>query len=329
MSLDKKLAEKILISFAVGDAVGMPTEFMTLEQISEEIGFVNKLLPSSMSKNHSNLASGSITDDTEQVIYLLKAFISKGISVKSATDALLKWIEETDAIEKKYIGPSSLKALNQVREGKDYNTTGIYGTTCGGIMRTLAPVLYSLAKGCNQEELVENIKKTLIVTHNTSPALESAVSYAFALVEALDKNSTLDSVLKAACNGALIGRNLAPYKLCCASTKDRIPFLQKFLKCNYFSDKDFMNFVYGVIGTSLESQDVASSVFALFIFCGKDVWKAITLAASMGGDTDTIAALSGALCTAFAKNHNIPKDILDKVITINDLNFSKLLSGLT
>ena len=46
--------------------------------------------------------------------------------------------------------------------------------------------------------------------------------------------------------------------------------------------------------------------------------------ASMGGDTDTIAALADALSTAFVGSHNIPGDILETIKHVNHLDLAGL-----
>ena len=59
-------------AFAVGDAMGMPTEFMTPDQIRSAVGGLPEdFVPSSLSLKHPNLPEGSVTDDTEQNLYLL------------------------------------------------------------------------------------------------------------------------------------------------------------------------------------------------------------------------------------------------------------------
>jgi len=50
------------------------------------------------------------------------------------------------------------------------------------------------------------------------------------------------------------------------------------------------------------------------------VWLALRMGASVGGDTDTIAALSGALCAAYAGGHNIPGPILEEALRVNNLD---------
>ena len=83
------------------------------------------------------------------------------------------------------------------------------------------------------------------------------------------------------------------------------------------SEEQLLDHVYSLWGTGLPSADAAGAVFALFAAAGKDVWKAIGLAAVIGGDTDTIAALVGALSAAYAGSQNIPQAVLDKVLEQN------------
>ncbi|MDD4220578.1 MAG: ADP-ribosylglycohydrolase family protein [Sphaerochaetaceae bacterium] len=310
----------ILEAFAVGDAMGMPTEFMTRKQIAKDLGMVWELLPSTKSLNHSDLPSGSITDDTEQNLYLLRAYCKAGeVTLEQTVAALLAWIDETDAIAKKYIGPSSLQALKAIEAGESPTETGRKGTTCGGLMRSLAPTLISYASGYEPAELVAAVTTCLQPTHYTSQALEAACAYAFALFSALDGNP-LEAIVVAALQGAKRGLQAAPYQACAASSGSRISYLLDHIQ-KFASDDELLDFLFAVYGTGLASADVCGAVFGIFLCAEKDVFKAISLAASVGGDTDTIAALVGALCTAYAGNHNIPSAIVEKVRAVNNLDF--------
>ena len=162
-----------LTAFACGDALGMATEFMTREQIEGAFpGGVTRLLEQKDSQNHGDLTPGSVTDDTEQVAYLLERYRAKGeVTVEDTVDALLAWIRETGAVEKHYIGPSSLKALTAIKNGADPATTGS-GTTCGGIMRTPAAVCFDPDQ--TMAALRENVRTALLHTQNTTESLEAA-----------------------------------------------------------------------------------------------------------------------------------------------------------
>lgn len=326
--MKQKIIRAVLEAFAVGDAVGMPTEFMTRQQIKEKFGQVNGLLSPELSLNHNNLGFAQVTDDTEQNIYLIKEYCKKGrIDVNETALCLLRWARETDAAGKKYIGPSSLNALKSIEEGADPYKAGLNGTTCGGIMRIPSAVLCTGGKSKeSKESLIDNVLNCCIPTHNTSTALEAAMAYAFALKSAFEDIS-LDSVIDAALEGATAGIDHAPYKMCAASSAERIKYIKRILP-DFRTGSELLDFLYNIYGTGLESEDICPAVFGIFLYAKKDAWLAIRLGAELGGDTDTVAALSGALCCAYAKEHNIPSEVLDAVTAANQLDFAVLSTSI-
>lgn len=328
MITSKQIVE-VLEAFAVGDALGMATEFMTRSEIISTLGAVTDLVDSNLSAHHSDLSKGTVTDDTEQTLALLERYLQEGVSVDSTVKALLIWIEESDAVSKRFIGPSSLKALHSIKEGADPKEAGKGGTTCGGLMRIVGPVLYAASLGADKSEMLQMVVTSLVPTHYTSQALEASCAYASALYAALE-GSSVDQIVDAAIEGGYYGLGEAPYQGCGASSVKRLIFVREYLKTNP-SDEDLLDFLFSVLGTGLESADVFSAVFALFLAHPGDTFKVLCLAASVGGDTDTIAALVGALSRAYAPDSSIPPSILSTVYRVNDLSLdsiSKRLEGL-
>ncbi len=312
-----KLFEEILEALAVGDAMGMPTEFMTQKDIDQVFPTIQGLLDPSYSYTHSELPFASVTDDTEQNLYLIHAYLaSKAITVENSSAALSKWVVECDAIAKKYIGPSSLCALKAIEEGADPYFAGKNGTTCGGIMRTPALVLCSGNAG--KEALLQNIKNGCIPTHHTSQAIEAAAAYGFALHSAI-LGKELEEILGAAQTGAAMALDSMEYVACAPSCSCR---LQRLLQTvtPQTTPHQLREDLFYFYGTGLESVDIFTAVFATFLLAQKDVFRAICFASGLGGDTDTIAALAGALCTAYAGTHNIPQAITQKVLEENQLD---------
>ena len=62
----------------------------------------------------------------------------------------------------------------------------------------------------------------------------------------------------------------------------------------------------------------------VFLAKGKDVFGALKLCASLGGDTDTVGALTGALCAAYAGGHNIPEKLIQTVVEKNQLDLAEV-----
>ena len=316
----------ILEGFAVGDAMGMPTEFMTRCQIAEEIGTIDALVESRLSAHHSDLAKGSVTDDTEQTLCLLSHYLKAGVTIDSTVEGLLAWIDESDAIAKRYIGPSSLKALRAIKEGGDPSMSGRDGTTCGGLMRSLAPTLYALAHAMEWAEMLDLVVICLMPTHYTSQALEAACAYSSAIASAVG-GGTVTDIIEAARDGGRYGLLKAPYIACSASSLARLDFLTEYLKTQP-GEEELLDLLYAVLGTGLESADVFAALFALFLFAPGDTFRSICLAAQVGGDTDTIAALVGGLNRAYRIDSPIPPSIVDEVYRVNNLRLQPLARSL-
>ncbi|MEW5814317.1 MAG: ADP-ribosylglycohydrolase family protein [Spirochaetota bacterium] len=303
-------------SYATGDALGMVPEFMTRNEIENQFGIVDRLLDPSQSRRHSNLKQGQITDDTEQLLYCLKEYRQHGISLRTTSDALINWFNRCDPVAKGFIGRSSQKAIESLLRGADPETSGLTGTTCGGAMRAAAAALHSK----NVDELPKDIYACVAPTHNTNLAMEGAFAFGYAVFAALH-GGAVEETIKYAIKGGTLGRQQGKSHFAGASSVKRIALLKSFTACNP-SSKELMDYIYDVIGTGMETTEVVPAVFGIFMFNYDNPWAAIKMGASLGGDTDTIAAMVGMLTTLAAGEHNIPKAVLQAVLEINSLDFS-------
>ena len=311
----------ILEALAVGDALGMPTEFMTQADIDKIYPVIEGLLDPSLSYTHFELPFASVTDDTEQNVYLAKAYVASGeVTVDNSAEALSRWVVECDAIAKKYIGPSSMKALNAIRDGASPMDAGRNGTTDGGIMRTPSLVLCA-GKG-DEEHLLHCIRMGCIPTHHTSQAISAAAAYGFALRAAMEGKS-MEEILEASRRGAEKGFASMDYVAAAPNCVYRLDKILADMKEDN-SDAKLRELLYYVYGNGLESIDAYTVTMAVFFAKGADVFGALKLCASLGGDTDTVGALCGALCAAYAGGHNIPQEILDTVIKNNNLELEQV-----
>ena len=306
-----ELLRAILTAYAVGDAMGMPTEFMTRREIASKFGLVDRLMGGpGVSQNHPDIAAASVTDDTEQVFALLDEYTVRGrVDAAETAARLLRWVRESGAIEKHYIGPSTKAALEAIENGTPVERAGLGGTTCGGVMRSPAAALFSVARG---EPLAECVRACLLPTHNTAAALAPAMAYAYALRAAM-RGDDIECILSEAATGETEGAQLAPYPQCGPSVAVRA---QQFCAWAASLQREAtpgsrpsaatedinatLDFIYDVYGTTLASADVAAAALCVFLFARDDTWLAIRMGASLGGDTDTIAALAGALSAAYA-----------------------------
>ena len=300
--------------FACGDAVGKATEFMTPQDIQSIFGHISSMPDISKSITHGDLPQFAVTDDTEQNLWLLRRYIKDGeVTIENTVDELLKWIDGTDAIGKHYIGPSSLKALQGIKNGEDPLKAGINGTTCGGIMRVPAAVFASRLLNLDLDRCIYN---ALVCTHNNSIALESAFAYAYALSYALDNPGCSEKeFLNKAKDGCRAGLKKAPWISAGASLLDRLIFLEG-LDLRKYDEQTFKGFIYGVLGTGLPSYETAGAVFALLLYSDDPV-RIMFLAAELGGDTDTIGALACSLAAMRNTEAKLPEEIEKPVLEYN------------
>lgn len=310
--------EIILEAFAAGDALGMPTEFMTHRQIKRKFGFVSELIDPKYSMIHSKrLKLGEVTDDTEQVLYLIEEYHKdNSFSEETVKRALLRWFKECKPDEKGYIGPNTKKTIDFFDKGIEVEANG---TTSGAPMRVLAPVLYHMDK--DESSLITSIENCVIPTHNTNLAIESSLAVGFAYYYA-SKGANTNEIIDSAIKGAKIGEKLTEREFVGPSIAERLKIIKQYIPEADEVDK-FLQKIYYIFGTTMEAVDVAGAAIAIGTYCKDDVWLAIRMGASIGGDTDTIAAIAGALSAFQAGNHNIPEGIIHLIQNENNISFKK------
>lgn len=308
----------ILEAFAAGDALGMPTEFMTYRQIKRKFGFVSELIDPKYSIIHSKgLKLGEVTDDTEQVLFLIEEYREdRKFSEETVKRALLRWFKECKPDEKGYIGPNTKKAIECFEQRLDFEANG---TTSGAPMRVLAPVLYHINK--DESSLITSIINCVIPTHNTNLAIESSLAVGFAYYYA-SKGANTNEIIDAAIKGAKIGEKFTDREFVGPSIVERLKIIKKCIQEENKVDT-FLQKIYYIFGTTMEAIDVAGAAIAIGTYCKDDVWLAIRMGASIGGDTDTIAAIAGALSAFQASCPNIPQDIIHLIQQANNISFKK------
>ena len=143
MAIDEHLTEHArgaMIGLAIGDALGMPTQSMSAEQIIECYGGPVRRLMDAVPQQPiaPNMKAGSVTDDTEQAFVLAARLIEDHGRIDNDAYAqdLLRWeakMKEKGSLD--LLGPSTKAALQALVEGVDPELTGRFGTTNGGAMR--------------------------------------------------------------------------------------------------------------------------------------------------------------------------------------------------
>src|SRR5262249_9777552 len=94
-----------------------------------------------------------------------------------------------------------------------------------------------------------------------------------------------------------------------------------------FPRREAADLIYRLVGTSLATQESVPAAFAVLAAVPGDPWQACLLAASLGGDCDTIAAMAGAIAGACHGLAAFPPEAV-AVIDAQDLGRAALAGDL-
>jgi len=309
---------------ALGDALGMPTQALSRAQIRARYGHVTTLLDACADQPIApGMPAGSVTDDTEQAVLLGKLFVEGGGQVDPHlfARALRTW--EADMIRRgslDLLGPSTKRALDQLAAGVDPSSAGSSGDTNGAAMR-VTPIGIAVRPG---DGLVSAVVQACQVTHNTSLGIAAASAIAAAVSTSVEGSSladALDEAERAAEQGARYGHWVPGGEI-----SPRIRWARQWVRG--LGRASLADAIAEVIGTSVAAQESVVAAIALAEALGDDPMAALTLAAEAGGDTDTVAAMCGAILGAHHGIDGLPADLVDKVRQVNNLHLEPLVDDL-
>jgi ADP-ribosylglycohydrolase len=234
-----------------------------------------------------------VTDDTSQALIVADLTITgQGMVDEWAlAQRLADW--EDEMIKRgsaDLLGPSTRRALDALAAGFGPEAAGRTGTTNGAAMR-IAPVGIAVPPG---PALYVAVERAARLTHNTSIAMSGAFAVAAAVSTGMAGGSmgeALEAAISASESGASRGQpSQAPALAPRLATVARDVWGR--------TPSAIFHYVAEVTGTSLATEESVPAAFAFALAAGSEPWMAVRMAASAGGDTDTIAAMTGALLGA-------------------------------
>nr|WKF60354.1 ADP-ribosyl-[dinitrogen reductase] glycohydrolase [Paraburkholderia busanensis] len=314
---------------ALGDAFGMPTQSLSRERIVQQFGRIDRLEDASADQPIApNMPAGSITDDTEQAVLVAKLLIDGGgrIAPLAFAHALIEWEASMKARGSlDLLGPSTKAAINRIIAGEDPSMTGRFGTTNGAAMRvTPVGIAFDLR---DEAAFVEAVVQSCVVTHHTTLGISSAAAVA-AAVSAGIEGASLRDALEA---GIAIAQVAEQRGFWVAGGRIAPRIRHAFDLIAGCAPGEVADTIYDVIGTSVAAQESVVATFALAFDLerrGGTIDHALGAAASLGGDTDTIAAMLGAILGACTGYDALPRAALDTVRRVNALDLDGLTESL-
>jgi len=327
-------ARGALYGLAIGDALGMPAQMLSRAEIVDRWG---PLLPGfePAPPGHriaAGLPAGAVTDDTEQAVLLARLLV-KGhgtVDPHEFAAALTEW--ERDMAERgslDLLGPSTKRAVAAILAGVPPDEAGATGTTNGAAMR-IAPVGIAVptdpapaSARTGLPALVDRVVAASRVTHNTGIALAGAAAVA-AAVSAGVSGATVAEATALGTDAARIAAGRGHW-VAGADVAARIEWAAGLVAGR--AEAEAAGLIYTLVGTSLATQESVPAAFAVLAAVPGDPWLAARLAASLGGDCDTIAAMAGAIAGACHGAGSFPAEAV-AVIDAHGLGLAALAGDL-
>ena len=324
-----------LAGLALGDALGMPTEFLAPERIAAEYGSLRGLVAAAPWHPHAALPFASTTDDTAQALALAAIYLrGQPMTAERAAQALLAWADAEGPRLELYAGPSTRRALAALRQGADPRQSGQHGSTNGAAMR-IAPV--GIVHAGDFAATLADTVQACLPTHGTTLGISAAAVVSYAVCEAMTDGATVESVLAAAQRGAVEGRQHGTW-VWTPPLEHRIALAVRLVRevatasrhrLGEMSDEAAAcQALYQYIGVDIAVTESVPTAFGLVALTGGDPQRAVLCAAQMGGDTDTIGAIAGAVCGALSGIEAIDRDLLATVEEANGLHLAHTARGL-
>ncbi|MBN1418932.1 MAG: ADP-ribosylglycohydrolase family protein [Planctomycetes bacterium] len=267
------------LGLAAGDALGGPVEFMSKQQILIKHGVVRDPLGGGW----LGLRPGQWTDETEMMLFLMESIVEKGtFDSQDVARRYLAWFRASPIA----IGNSVRAALALLDGGTPLaDASRLAHEGAGGASDNGA-----LGRGAPLAALLWNDPGALLLASRD----EARITHWDPVAES---------------GSALLHLILARILAGAASKADAIREADAILADN---DLDLYNPLTDVTGrpeTSLATTSTVNDTLETAIWCflyRESVEDALVTAVNLGGDTDSIAAVAGALCGAWYGEAAIP-----------------------
>lgn len=285
-----------IIGHAIGDAMGVPTEFCIREKLLQHP--VKEMI----SSDKVGQPAGSWSDDTSMEICTIESFIEHGKFDYS--DIMHKWIEWIN--EGKYtangdtfdVGRTCLSAIRQFTNGIEPIECGLKDEMSNGngsLMRILPIALYSYIKKLSDEEIIKLTNEVSSLTHGHNISKLGCYIYVRFVIALLQGKSKEDAY-------TFIQRlDYSMYDEYSIKKYDRI------LNANI---KDFT-----IDEISSKGYIVDTLECSLWILMNAKNYKEVIISSTnIGNDTDTIGAIAGSMAGIVYGINSIPKSWLNKLL---------------
>ncbi len=302
--------EGLIWTATVGDALGVPVECKSAAEIKESFGFVREFHDPSAHVFFPGALKGSYSDDTQNLIALIDSLVeAKGFDINVIAAGKIAAFKESS----QGWGGTTKESLQRIMDGVDPLEAGRTdkanrGLGNGVAMYIAALALYAKAINLPKAEVIDLTVKLSIMTHATSLAVSSGLAQVAATLYCLDHDQDnfnhhefLEQIMEFSAIGPkiLVGDSSA-------NLNERLAHLSSMLNAE---DQEIIDKFGAGSCYVFDSLPFAYAFFLRNPFSIETLYQVV----NAGGDTDTNAAICGALLGALNGIEILPKDLREGV----------------
>ena len=310
-----------LYGAAYGDSLGAVTEFCSRGDICREFPDGCHDYAESISQITHGIIPGTVTDDFGSSCYFMKTILKHdgAFNREIAVEAVLDWSQD-EIVFGRYAGQNTKSAMERVKQGiviDEASRIRHFGrqNTNGGAMK--ASPIGLLARG-DQQKAIQYTYDLCWPTHYNSAAVSGASAIACAVCEAQKPEASLDSIFEKAIEGAKISR----IQLEKEGLEAFGPYVDRRIEVavewgGKAGKQDIYELLNGLIGTGITVQESIPAVFAILAAFDGEFEESVHCAVNAGGDTDTIASMTGAILGGMHGIQAIPEQAVKRIQSVN------------
>ena len=315
-----------LAAALLGDALGSVTEQLTVRQVRERYGRVTTLLAPAEGTFADGRKPGELTDDGLLTLSILRELTagSGEIEPDDVARLLLEWASDPELLSR-FAGPSSRKAILLLRGGATPREAGAPDPltndlrTSNGAAMKVAPAGW--ASPGDLVRAARTAAKICVATHNSDIAYAGAAAVAGAVSAAMSPSSATD-IAHAAVTTARIGYEIArgqAIEVPGPSISARIE-----LACDIAtagaSIEVRVRRLGEIFGNGLPITEAVPMAIGMFVAIPDDPLDLLLRVVNLGGDSDTVAAITGAISGTHKGFDALPADMVRTLEAANQID---------
>ncbi len=314
----------MLIGTAVGDALGMPVECLSANEIHERFDRVTELMPHPKDER----PAGTWTDDTQLTMVVMTSLAaSQGLDLLDMSELHIDAFVESQG---RGWGSSTITACNRLFNGADPLDSGKVGGAGDGTAMKAAPIgIYAYLDKGDEDTVLDISKQLAPMTHmDVRPVIGMATQalMAYWICKAVDKGEfpahgpVMEELIQIALELEEEMGDISPHYEREKQHKENVFSHKLELVAAWLAGDEDEKALAASVGNGIYVNEAGPFALGMFLRYGQDFEQAVVRTVNMGGDTDTTAAMVGALAGTWCGKEAIPERLRDPIESVGPLS---------